>query len=259
MKPIFLTIEGLHSFREKQSVDFNQLSDAGVFSIFGPTGSGKSTILDAITLALFGSVGRAKNRTQGILNHTENSLTVSFQFEIGAGAERKIYRIDRRYERNTEITIKNKYSRIYELDANQEELVVLADKDGEVSQVVQEILGLKPEDFARAVVLPQGKFADFLQLGGRERREILQRLFALERYGMNLSKKLNERHQKTKQSLEVIVAEQNGMGDCSQEALQQAEKLLQEATDKEKQAFQAHWEIQSRYETAKKSSNGRSN
>lgn len=251
MKPILLTIEGLHSFREKQTIDFELLSDAGVFGIFGPTGSGKSTILDALTLALFGTVERAKNRTQGILNHAENSLSVSFQFQIGAGTERKIYRIDRRYERNNEISVRNKYSRLSELDANLEVLAVLSNKDGEVTQLVQEILGLKPEDFARAVVLPQGKFADFLQLNGSERREMLQRLFALERYGVNLSKRLNERHAKTKSSLEVIVAEQNGMGDCSLEALQQAEKLLHEAVAKEQQAIEAFSKVQTEFEAAK--------
>lgn len=251
MKPILLTIEGLHSFREKQVIDFNQLSDAGVFGIFGPTGSGKSTILDGLTLALFGTVGRAKNRTQGILNHAENQLTVSLQFVIGTGTERKTYQIDRRYERTTETTVKNKYSRIYEVNPNQEQLAVLADKDGEVTQCVQEILGLKPDDFARAVVLPQGKFADFLQLGGRERREMLQRLFALERYGMHLTKKLNERHQKTKQTLEIITAEQNGMGDCSKEAVQQAERLYKEAIVKEDQANKSYSEAIAQYEKSK--------
>lgn len=51
MKPIALSIKGLHSFREEQTIDFEGLSGAGVFGIFGPTGSGKSSILDAMTLA----------------------------------------------------------------------------------------------------------------------------------------------------------------------------------------------------------------
>ena len=74
MRPIELTVQGLHSFREKQTVDFQALTAGGVFGIFGPTGSGKSSLLDAMTLALYGKVERAANNTQGILNHAEDTL-----------------------------------------------------------------------------------------------------------------------------------------------------------------------------------------
>ena len=67
MRPISLEIEGLQSFKEKQSIDFETLGETGLFGIFGPTGSGKSTILDAITFALFGDVRRAK-MALGIIN-----------------------------------------------------------------------------------------------------------------------------------------------------------------------------------------------
>ena len=53
MKPLKLTIKGLNSFAEAQTIDFEELSSKGIFGIFGPTGSGKSTILDGITLALY--------------------------------------------------------------------------------------------------------------------------------------------------------------------------------------------------------------
>ncbi len=80
MKPISLHIAGLQSYRELQKIDFASLCDAGVFGIFGPTGSGKSSILDAMTLALYGKVERASAGTQGIMNAAENALTVSFVF-----------------------------------------------------------------------------------------------------------------------------------------------------------------------------------
>ncbi|GAX91036.1 AAA family ATPase [Effusibacillus lacus] len=251
MKPVLLSIEGLHSFREKQTIRFDELTDAGVFGIFGPTGSGKSTILDALTLALYGTVGRAKNRTQGILNHSANSLEVSFQFQIGTGAHRRTFRVDRRYVRNTDISVKNKYSRLYELDANDEPLAVLADKDGEVSQRIQEILGLKPEDFTKAVVLPQGEFDQFLHLDGKNRRDMLQRLFALERYGVNLTKRLNERHLTTEQKLKEVTAEQTGMGDCSREAVKQAEQLHTAAIRKEEEAKNQLAAVQTKHDAAK--------
>ena len=82
MRPIELTVKGLHSFREKQTVNFKSLCDGGVFGIFGPTGSGKSSLLDAITLALYGKVERAGGSTQGILNHAEDELSVTFTFPV---------------------------------------------------------------------------------------------------------------------------------------------------------------------------------
>lgn len=69
MEPIRLDIEGLHSFREPQTIDLAALADSGLFGIFGPTGSGKSTILDAMTIALYGKAER-----NGRLGHTVNQV-----------------------------------------------------------------------------------------------------------------------------------------------------------------------------------------
>ncbi|MDP3486363.1 MAG: AAA family ATPase, partial [Bacillota bacterium] len=68
MKPLRLVLSGLNSFKEEQTIDFTYLCDGNVFGIFGPTGSGKSTLIDAITLALYGRVERAPGKVQGIVN-----------------------------------------------------------------------------------------------------------------------------------------------------------------------------------------------
>ncbi|MFC4766357.1 AAA family ATPase [Effusibacillus consociatus] len=251
MRPICLTIQGLHSFREKQTIRFDELSGAGVFGIFGPTGSGKSTILDAITLALYGTVGRAKNGTQGILNHAEKSLEVSFQFQLGSGADLRMYRVDRRYDRNKDITVKNGYTRLVELDVSGEVLAVLSENNRDVTNMVEELLGLKEEDFSRAVVLPQGKFQEFLHLNGKERRVMLQRLFALEQYGTELTNRLNQRFNETEGQLKEVKARQDEMGDCSQEAVERAELLLQDARTQEKSAVAEFQATQRAFEGAK--------
>ncbi|HWO95333.1 MAG TPA: AAA family ATPase [Bacillus sp. (in: firmicutes)] len=223
MKPITLTIAGLHSFREKQVIDFETLCGGGVFGIFGPTGSGKSSILDAMTLALYGKVERASNNTQGILNHAEKELHVAFTFELENAESKCRYTVERSFKRSDELRVKSATSRLIE---EKEERFVLADKTNDVNQQVQELLGLTIDDFTRAVVLPQGKFAEFLSLKGVERRQMLQRLFNLEQYGDRLNKLLREKVQKLNSDLDKINAEQAGLGDASAERLKEAEQEL---------------------------------
>jgi len=224
MKPVALTLKGLHSFREAQEVDFVRLCEGGVFGIFGPTGSGKSTLLDAVTLALYGKVERAANNTQGIMNHAEEELVVSFCFELGEGDGRRRYRVERSFKRTGEHGVRTAACRLLEETA--QGTVVLADKAGAVNEKVEELLGLSSDDFTRAVVLPQGKFAEFLTLKGAERREMLQRIFNLEQYGDAMREKLNRRAQETKTRLEAVEAEQLGLGDASEEALRAAEEKV---------------------------------
>ncbi|MGG3888253.1 AAA family ATPase [Metabacillus fastidiosus] len=223
MKPIELTVSGLHSFREKQVIDFNTLCDGGIFGIFGPTGSGKSSILDAMTLALYGKVERAANNTHGILNHAEDQLSVSFTFALENAASKKQYKVERVFKRADELRVKTSICRLMELG---EETVVLADKAGEVNDKIYSLLGLTIDDFTRAVVLPQGKFAEFLSLKGAERRQMLQRLFHLEKYGDELIRKLKKRYIDTRTKVEKLAAEQTGLGDASDGALKAAEQEL---------------------------------
>ncbi|GAB7053712.1 hypothetical protein JCM16163A_04580 [Paenibacillus sp. YK5] len=229
MRPIHLQIAGLQSYREAQEIDFAALTGAGVFGIFGPTGSGKSTLLDAITLALFGKVERAPGGTQAIMNQAEQTLSVSFTFELGSGSGAKRYRVDRQFKRSGEQSILGSLCRL--IHYRDGESVVLADKAGEVNQHIQDILGLSMADFTRAVVLPQGKFAEFLTLAGKDRRAMLQRLFHLEPYGDKLSAKTSARYKETDAALKELQAEQQGLGDASEAALAQAEARLAEARE----------------------------
>ncbi|TVY09147.1 AAA family ATPase, partial [Paenibacillus cremeus] len=229
MRPIHLQIAGLQSYREAQEIDFTALTEAGVFGIFGPTGSGKSTILDAITLALFGKVERASGGTQAIMNQAESVLSVSYTFELGSASGAMRYRVDRQFKRSGDVSIQGSLSRL--IHYKDGETLVLADKAGEVNQQVQDILGLSMADFTRAVVLPQGKFAEFLTLTGKDRRAMLQRLFHLEPYGDRLSAKTSARYKATDAAIQTLQAEQQGLGDASAEALAGADARLREARD----------------------------
>ncbi|MGE7826179.1 AAA family ATPase [Paenibacillus sp. NPDC093718] len=227
MKPILLKLSGLQSYRDTQEIDFETLCETGLFGIFGPTGSGKSTLLDAITLAMYGKVERAVNGTQGIMNHSEDSLSVSFTFELSSAAGLERYRVERRFKRVNELSISNTVSRFIHVTPDGDQ--VMADKLAEVTRCVEEKIGLKMDDFTRAVVLPQGKFAEFLSLKGSERRQMLQRLFHLERYGDQLAIKLSRRVKDTEGSLKSVEAEQQGLGSAGKEALAEATTVLEDA------------------------------
>lgn len=222
MKPLFLSISGLNSFREEQHIDFTQLCGAGLFGIFGPTGSGKSTVLDAITLALYGRVERAERGIQGIINQHQDSAAVQFKFALGE----RVFTAERSYKRSKDGGIRTGHCRLLEHTA--EGVEVLADKAREMDQLVEDIIGLKADDFTRAVVLPQGKFAEFLTLQDRERREMLERLFGLEKYGEQLSKRIRHQLAKAKTEWEMLARQQGELGDASPQALQQAEENLQQ-------------------------------
>jgi exonuclease SbcC len=234
MKPIQLTWSGLQSYREKQEIDFTLLCDAGVFGIFGPTGSGKSTILDAITLALYGKVERASNGTQGILNQAEKVLSVSFTFELSHADGAKRYRVERQFKRAADVSVLNSMCRLIQVQTEQDS-VVLADKAGDVNAQVLEILGLSMQDFSRAVILPQGKFAEFLSLKGSDRRQMLQRLFHLEHYGDVLNARVSQRTKETDIAIKQIMAEQQGLGDASEQALAVLKQQLEESRQFAKQ------------------------
>ncbi|SFS86299.1 AAA family ATPase [Paenibacillus sp. BC26] len=227
MKPISLRLSGLQSYREPQEVDFERLTEAGVFGIFGPTGSGKSSILDAITLALYGKVERAANGTQGIMNQAEKTLAVSFTFELSGAGEKKRFRVERQFKRGGDVSVSNTISRFVELTEAGD--VVLADKLVDVTRCVEAQIGLHMQDFTRAVVLPQGKFAEFLSLTGKDRRSMLQRLFRLERFGDGLALKLSQRMKAAEAALNEAAAEQLGLGDASAEAVAAAEARYREA------------------------------
>lgn len=199
MRPIRLKIKGINSFQEEQLIDFETLTQAGIFGIFGPTGSGKSTILDGITLALYGKLSR---NSSNYINVNDEKASVVYEFVI-AGQEEKTYQVSREFKRNKNEGINQGKCQLLEL--RPEGALVLADKTTEVTSACEEIIGLGLTDFTRTVVLPQGKFSDFLKLEGKPRRDMLERLFNLSKYGDDLSNRLKTERINEVEKLNQIV------------------------------------------------------
>jgi exonuclease SbcC len=159
-------------------------------------------------------------------------VLVEFSFEIGVPGQKRTYLVERLYKRVGDNNVNARSSRISELTPAG--VAVLADKDREVTLKVQEIIGLTVEDFTRAVVLPQGKFSEFLALRDADRRKMLQRLFALEAYGDKLNERLKKRLNLTAFGLNGVVSEQLGLGDASTSAVEAARQELAGAKEREK-------------------------
>lgn len=196
MRPIKLEIKGLNSYVNKQTIDFEKLTERGLFGIFGKTGSGKSTILDAITLSLYGSIAR---NTKEYINSLSEKAEISYEFEIGS----RRYVVDRHIIRSKAGGIKTSYARVIEKLGDGSENV-LADKVNEVNETIIKIIGLTANDFTKSVVLPQDKFNDFLKLGGIDRRNMLERIFNLEKYGKKLIENVRNRKNKTKTHVDML-------------------------------------------------------
>jgi exonuclease SbcC len=237
LKPLKLTITGLHSFTDKQVIDFEDLCDTGLFGIFGPTGSGKSSILDAITLALYGNVERAPRGTTGILNSQKELLEVAFTFAIGIDSDRQTYRVERSFKRNRaeRDSVRAGICRLIQI--NQSLGSVIAEGSDEVSQKVVEIIGLTMIDFTRSVVLPQGEFAKFLKMGDAERVRMLERIFALSEFGVKLIEKVKQQRAKLVQELGLLERAVQEQGEITPEVIAKLAQELEQLELEKKEVF----------------------
>lgn len=227
MRPLQLKLTGINSYREEQIIDFETLTSQGLFGIFGPTGSGKSSILDAMTLALYAKLPRD---TKNFINTNEKKANVSFLFSITTDKTRKYLaeRSFRYHTGNNASTVRNTTGRLILYEGDTE--TVLADKPTEVTNECIRLLGLTSEDFMRTVVLPQGQFSEFLRLKNKERRVMLQRIFHLEKYGIELTGKIARARQKQDLLLSTLSGEKKGYEDISSQKLSSLKKEKKENT-----------------------------
>lgn len=208
MKPLRLNIKAFAAYAGEQVIDFQSLNEHGLFLIHGPTGSGKTTILDAISFALYGECAGDLRQAKEMRSHHVSDDTpteVTFDFSIGSS----IYRATRTlaYERKaqkgkgyTQVKPTAKVWRMENIDGHFREIELLASKLGESTAMIEEIIGFKLAQFKQVIVLPQGRFRELLTSGSTDREAVLEVLFQTEWYG-----RIEEELKVVKKDLEVDV------------------------------------------------------
>ena len=178
MKPLKLSLQAFGPFAAREEVDFTLLPPGALFLISGPTGAGKTSILDGITYALYGDTSGGERSAREMRSHHADAAgqtEVEFEFALG---ERR-YRVKRVPEQERAALRGDKLVKVlakaelYRLEADGETWTPLAQKTTEVTALIEELLGFKAEQFRQVVLLPQGQFRKLLAASSAEREKIL--------------------------------------------------------------------------------------
>jgi exonuclease SbcC len=223
MRPLRLLLDGFGSYREPADVDF---SDVEFFALVGPTGSGKSTVIDGLCFALYGTVPRwgRENVIAQALAPAANACRVCLVFE--AAGQR--YAIVRALTRDKKGLVHTKEARLERLDpqvpasAPLPDLLAasiepLAEGPDQVKARVQDILGLTYEHFTQSVLLPQGRFSEFLHAKPADRQDLLVELLAFGVYEM-VGQQARRRAEVARERLRVAESARLGLADASEQA-----------------------------------------
>ena len=224
MRPVKLEIKGFTSFRDEQVVDFDGLD---LFAIVGPTGSGKSSVLDAMTYALFGQVDRvdgSETPMREMVSQGQPRMAVALEFEVGADR----YRVTRSMPRSgaTRILLQRWEGGEWRQAGEG------ADRVRDANRKLQDLIGLDFDGFTRSVLLPQGKFSAFMSGDAKERRDILTDLLGLslfDRMGKRARQVAKESKEKADTVEELIESQFAG---ATPEALDGARRAAQSVAER---------------------------
>ena len=211
MIPIKLTIEGLYSYQKRQTIDFENLINAGLFGIFGSVGSGKSSILEAITFALYGETERLNKqdkRAYNMMNLKSDTAFIAFDFY---NYEDKIFRVTREFKRNSKRFDDIKSPTVVFYEWINEHWIPLNHSNAE------EIVGLSYDNFKRTIIIPQGKFKEFIELGAKDRTQMMKEIFKLHRF--DLAEKVSVLNSKNLTELNQLEGKLSGYDEVSEESI----------------------------------------
>ena len=223
MRPLRLLLDGFGSYRAPADIDF---SGVEFFALVGPTGSGKSTVIDGLCFALYGTVPRwgRENAIAQALAPSANACRVCLVFEAAG----RRYGVVRALTRDKKGLVHTKEARLERLDPDIEASAPLADllaasleplAEGpeQVKAQVQELLGLTYEHFTQSVLLPQGRFSEFLHAKPADRQGLLVELLAFGVYEM-VGQQARRRAEAARERLRVAENARLGLADASEQS-----------------------------------------
>ncbi|MCE3075460.1 AAA family ATPase [Chryseobacterium gwangjuense] len=218
MIPIQLTLEGLYSYQERQKIDFQNLTEAGLFGIFGAVGSGKSSILEAISFVLYGETERLNSRdkrTYNMMNLKSNKSYIEFDF---INYENKKYRATREFKRNSKNFEEVKTPNVVFYEWKNENWIPLEHTNAE------KIIGLSYANFKRTIIIPQGQFKEFLELGAMDRTNMMKEIFGLHRF--DLQNNVSALHIKNRSELDQLEGQLKGFEEVNEEQISVQKEYL---------------------------------
>lgn len=219
MRPIKLKLRAFASYASETVIDFRKLDGRKFFLIHGPTGSGKTSILDGICFALYGDTsGESRKGSQMRSDHSKPDMLTEVTFDFSIGRDK--YRITRSPEqdrpkiRGIGFTTEPPKATLWKrtgLDDDLKEGNVIAAQYSEVTEKIESLLGFSSDQFRQVIMLPQGKFRRFLESKSDAREEILEILFRTEIYRKiqealkNKAKEIEETRKNAQNHREILL------------------------------------------------------
>ncbi|MDM7855133.1 AAA family ATPase [Cellulomonas alba] len=205
-----LTLQAVGPFAEQYTVDFDALAAGGLFLLEGPTGAGKSTIIDAVVFALYGKVASAdasedRLRSAYAGDDVESVVDLTFEVQAGTFRVRRTPAYQRAKRRGSGTTLQQASIVLWRVSPDGEEQV-LATRLDEAGAELQRVVGLDRAQFVQTIVLPQGEFAKFLRADPEDRRGLLQRIFGTQVYD-RIGQRLAELRREADRAVEAARAE----------------------------------------------------
>lgn len=205
MKPVKLEMYGFMTYKNKTFIDFTKIYDSKIFIISGDTGSGKTTIFDAISFALFGEIQREGFNSNDIrsdfLGGDDPITYVDFYFEID-GKNYRIKRIPNQKAKKTRANVNVSHSvEFYKIENENE--ILISDGPQKTDKKIIEVIGLDYNQLNRVMILAQGEFSKFLKSNSDEKAELLSKIFSSYLY-KEIEEKLKEASKNSKRNLDII-------------------------------------------------------